>query len=112
DTLTIGNGIISGEVSLAAKDGGQQTIDAKITTNKTTFASLLWPVLGKATDADILNSIAPAPQPVPARGNARQQAEVPPPPPTIVWPEQTFDLGTLEGLSGAVDLKIGALEIE
>ena len=112
DTLTIGSGIISGEVSLAAKDGGQQTIDAKITTNKTTFASLLWPVLGKSTDQDILNGIAPAPQPVPARGNARQQSEAQAAPLTVVWPEQTFDLSPLDGLTGAVELKIGALEIE
>ena len=112
DTLTIGSGILSGEVSLSSKDGGPQTIDAKITTNKTTMASLLWPVLGKSTDADILNSITPAPAPAP-RANARQQqAEAQAAPPTIVWPEQTFDLAPLDKLSGTVDLKIGALEIE
>lgn len=112
EAITLGASVLSGDVALTTAEDGRQKIDAKIATNKASFASLLWPVLGKATEADVLNALTP-PAPVPARPRAADaqavQAAAPSP---LVWPEQTFDLSALDKTEASVDIKMAALEVE
>ena len=112
EAITLGASVLSGDVALTATEDGRQKIDAKIATNKASFASLLWPVLGKSTEADVLNALTP-PAPVPARPRAADaQAVQAAAPSAIVWPEQTFDLSALDKTDANVDIKMAALEVE
>lgn len=113
EALTVGASVLSGDVALTTADDGRQKIDAKLATNKASFASLLWPVLGKATEADVLNALTP-PAPVPARPRTASDAQAvqAAAATTLVWPEQTFDLSALDKTDASVDIKMAALEVE
>ncbi len=116
DALTLGDSTISGEVGIASRDDGRKTIDATLSANKASFASLLSPILGRA-DAEGLDGTITPPVPQQAtrlptgRANVRQPSEAAPSP-EIIWPEQAFDLSLLDRLDGKVDLTIRALALE
>jgi uncharacterized protein involved in outer membrane biogenesis/tetratricopeptide (TPR) repeat protein len=105
--LTLGDSIVSGDVALATKEDGRQSVDATLKVNRASFASLLAPIMAKA-DAESAEEVAPA-QPA-----GRRQAAVEPPPPeaTPVWPEQSFDLALLDRVDGRVDISFGSLAVE
>ncbi len=114
EAVTLGTSVVSGDVTLTRADedaGGRQTIEANLATTKTSFASLLWPVLGKMTEADVLQAVAPAPARAPSRQGAGADADTEGAA-ALAWPDRTFDLSMLDTLQGTIDLKMGALQVE
>lgn len=110
--LTIGDSIVSGEVALTGKEGGRQTVDAKLKANRASFASLLAPLMAKAE---------PEPAAAPGQGSpgrraqdaqAAAQAAAAAAAAEPIWPEQPFDLSLLERVDGTVEASIGSLAVE
>ncbi|HEX2840239.1 AsmA family protein [Hyphomicrobium sp.] len=111
-SITLGESTLSGDLSVAARDSGGKTIQATLTTNKASFATLLSPILS-ATDASAqILGTSPAAQAPQARQVRQPDAPNAAVPETILWPEQSFDLSVLDRLDGKIDLSIGALVVE
>ncbi len=111
-SVSLGESTISGDLSVASRDGGAKTINATLTANKASFATLLSPILS-TTDAaaQILGSNPVAPAPLarqPRQPDGANAAE----PEAVLWPEQSFDLSVLDRIDGKIDLSIGSLVVE
>lgn len=106
EALTLGGSTVSGDVTMTAGDGGRNTIDATLSADKASFATLLAPLLGTSEASDVLAAIVP-PQPRPA-SSAHSEPETA----ALIWPDRSFDLALLDELDGKISLSVGALALE
>lgn len=109
DTVNLGGSTVSGQIALTTGDGSRKTVDATLTTDKASFAALLSPLLGTTGSSDVLDAMGGAPAPVPAPA-PRSAPE--PESPTVLWPEQAFDLAFLDRVDGKIALAAGSLSLE
>lgn len=96
-----------GVVALAPGDTGKPNITASIETPTLSMATLLSPILRRQEPP-------PEVTPPPPAQRTKRRAQEPAPPPTLkpIWPDQTFDLATLDHVTGTIKAKIGALVLE
>lgn len=109
-SLTIGDSIVAGEVTLTTKADGGQTVDAKVRANRASFASLLAPLMAKAEPEEAApQAPAPASRRAAAGAEAAAAAAAAAAP---VWPDAPFDLSLLSRVDGTLDATFGALAVE
>jgi len=108
EALALGGSTLSGDVTMTAGEGERRTVDATLSTDKASFATLLAPLLGTSDSADVLAAIAP-PQ---TRTAPPSQSSPAPETEALIWPDRSFDLALLDEVDGKIALNIGALALE
>jgi len=110
DAMALGTSTLSGQVAVTALDGGKSTIDARLASNKASFATLLAPLLGTSTAEGALEAAASGTAPQAKRPPAETGEATAAP--EVIWPDQSFDLSLLGQVDGKLALTLGSLELE
>ncbi len=104
DDLAVGASKVRGSMTLKDGEGGARTVTADLDIDAASITGLMTPILAQSQPAQALAPLRP-PSPVPAQGKATQ------PSPagaaatadfaSGLWPEQLFDLATVDGAYGS-----------
>jgi uncharacterized protein involved in outer membrane biogenesis len=114
DDLAVGASKVRGSLTLKDGEGGVRNVTADLDIDSASVSGLMTPILAQSQPAQPAvppRSLSPAPAPAQARGApqaAPGAAEFAP----GLWPEQLFDLATVDGLAGRVTARVHALALE
>jgi uncharacterized protein involved in outer membrane biogenesis len=105
--LAVGASKVRGSVVLKDGEGGARTITADLDIDSATVTGLMAPILGRSLPQ----------QAAPPQQRPLSQGKATPPPAAAeisagLWPEQLFDLATVDGVSGRLTARVGALALE
>ncbi len=115
EDLAIGASKVRGSMTLKDGESGARTVTADLSVDAASVTGLLAPILAQSQPQPALSPARP-PSPAPAQGKATPQpatgvagtADLAP----GLWPEQLFDLATVDGVSGRVAVRVNALALE
>ena len=115
DDLAVGASKVRGSMTLNSGESGARTVTADLDIDAASITGLMTPILAQSQPAQSLAPQRP-PSPVPAQGKATplpaQGAAATADFASGLWPEQLFDLATIDGVTGRVSARVRSLALE